>query len=144
MGGDCLSAPRTIDSINHIGDYTLSGSVDILVTTVKIRDGRCSGIVVCYRGRRCNGRNWTPAFCPHRPAGRQGGAPALPKPFQRLRSSVLGTDPGSVPYTPKALFTEEEFEFVFESWDSLQYSPLSIREFWNSRNRLTDGAPQRL
>ncbi|MGA7915545.1 MAG: hypothetical protein WCA00_09940, partial [Candidatus Acidiferrales bacterium] len=30
--------------------------------------------VVCYRGRRHDGRSWTPALCSHRLAGRQGGA----------------------------------------------------------------------
>src|ERR1700689_2312544 len=61
----------------------LFGSVDILVTTMKIRDSWHGAFVVCYRGRRHNGRSWTPALCSHRLAGREGGAPALPKPIQQ-------------------------------------------------------------
>src|SRR4029077_12599506 len=61
----------------------LSGSVDILVTTMKIRDIGRFEIVVSYRGRRCDGRSRTPALCSHRPASLHGGAPALPKPIQQ-------------------------------------------------------------
>src|SRR5580704_6445696 len=59
------------------------GSVDILVTTMKIRDNGSVEIVVCYRGRRCDGRSRTPAVRSHRPASFSGGASALPKPFQQ-------------------------------------------------------------
>src|ERR1700690_1164383 len=50
---------------------------------MKIRDSRSFEYVVCYRGRRCDGRGRAPAFCSHRPAGLQGGASTLPKPFQQ-------------------------------------------------------------
>src|ERR1700674_4673937 len=50
---------------------------------MKIRDTGSVEIVVCYMGRRDDGRSRTPAFCTHRPAGLEGGAPALPKPFQQ-------------------------------------------------------------
>src|ERR1700732_934332 len=50
---------------------------------MKIRDSRCFEFVVCYRGRRHDGRSRTAAFCSHRLASLQGGAPALPKPFQQ-------------------------------------------------------------
>ena len=56
----------------------LSGSVDILVMTMKIRDTRLVEIVICYVGRRDDGRSRTPAFCSHRLARLPGGAPALP------------------------------------------------------------------
>jgi hypothetical protein len=59
------------------------GSVDILVTTMKIRDRRSVETVVCYWGRRHNGRSRTVAFCSHRLAGLEGGASALPKPLQQ-------------------------------------------------------------
>src|ERR1700730_10106852 len=61
----------------------ISGSVDILVTTMKIRDSRSVEIVVSYVGRRDDGRSRTPAFCSHRLASFSGGAPALPKPIQQ-------------------------------------------------------------
>src|ERR1019366_614572 len=60
-----------------------AGSVDILVTIMRIRDTRSVEIVVCYRGRRCDGRGRTPAVCSHRLASFWGGASALPKPFQQ-------------------------------------------------------------
>ena len=59
------------------------GSVDILATTMRIRDRRFSEIVVCFRGRRCDGRSLTPAVCPHSPASLLGGAYSLPKPFRQ-------------------------------------------------------------
>jgi len=59
------------------------GSVDILATTMRIRNRKMTGIGVCYGGRRCDGRSWTPAFCPHRSASLPGGASALPQPLQQ-------------------------------------------------------------
>src|ERR1700691_5994383 len=59
------------------------GSVDILVTTMRIRYILSVEDVVSYVSRRRNGRSWTPAFCSHRPASFAGGAPTLPNPFQQ-------------------------------------------------------------
>ena len=69
---------RHLDLILH----SLSGPVDILVTTMRIRDTRSAEIVVCYGGRSCDGRSRTLAVRSHRPASLPGGAPALPKPFE--------------------------------------------------------------
>src|SRR5271170_4020105 len=71
------------------------GSVDILVTTMKIRDTRSVEIVVCYVGRRDDGRSWTPAFCSHRLARLPGGAPALSKPIQQapIHAAAVAGDP---------------------------------------------------
>src|ERR1700688_3871405 len=71
------------------------GSVDILVTTMKIRDTRSVEIVVCYVGRRDDGRSRTPAFCSHRLARLPGGAPALPKPIQQtpIHAATVAGDP---------------------------------------------------
>jgi len=62
---------------------TCSGSVDILATTMRIRNRKFIRIGVCYGRRRCDGRSWTPALCPHRSASLSGGASALPKPLQQ-------------------------------------------------------------
>src|ERR1700687_458771 len=70
-------------ALRDCGPLRQCGSVDILVTTMRIRDTGSVEIVVCYVGRRCDGRSWTPAVCPHRPASFPGGAPALPKPIQQ-------------------------------------------------------------
>src|SRR5579883_1449849 len=59
------------------------GSVDILTTPMKIGDIRPFETVVCYRGRRCDGRSRTPALRSDRPASLPSGASALPQPFQQ-------------------------------------------------------------
>src|SRR3974390_1018669 len=50
---------------------------------MRIRNRHFLRIVVCYGGRRCDGRSRTPALRSHRSASSQGGAPALPQPFQQ-------------------------------------------------------------
>src|SRR5882672_7461860 len=50
---------------------------------MKIRDTRSVEIVVCYVGRRDDGRSRTPAVRSHRPASLPGGSAALPKPIQQ-------------------------------------------------------------
>src|SRR5580698_6045630 len=71
------------------------GSVDILVTTMKIRDTRSVEIVVRYVGRRDDGRSRTPAFCSDRAASLPGGSPALPKPIQQapIHAAAVAGDP---------------------------------------------------
>src|ERR1700687_3137316 len=73
----------------------LAGSVDILVTIMKIRDTRLVELVVSYIGRRRDGRSRTPAFCSHRLALLPGGAPALPKPIQQapIHAAAVAGDP---------------------------------------------------
>src|SRR6202167_5570166 len=62
---------------------------------MKIRDTRSVEIVVCYVGRRDDGRGRTPAFCSHRPASLPGGSPALPKPIQQtpIHAAAVAGDP---------------------------------------------------
>src|ERR1700691_4692433 len=74
---------------------SLPGSVDILVTTMKSLDTGSVEIVVCYAGRRDDGRGRTPAFCSHRPASLPGGSPALPKPIQQtpIHAAAVAGDP---------------------------------------------------
>ena len=61
---------------------------------MKIRDTRSVEIVVCYVGRRDDGRSRTPAFRSHRRASLPGGAPALPKPIQQapIRAAAVAGD----------------------------------------------------
>src|SRR5579885_2459833 len=59
------------------------GSVDILATTLRIRNRQFLRIAVCYGGRRCDGRSRTPALRSDRSASLQGGASSLPQPFQQ-------------------------------------------------------------
>src|SRR5712691_4605104 len=61
----------------------LFGSVDILARTMRICNRKFFVIVVCYGGRRRNGRSRTPALCSRRPRSLSGGASALPKSFQQ-------------------------------------------------------------
>ena len=85
--GTCQVKDGTTEIIRY------PGSVDILVTTMKIRDSRSFESVVCYRGRRRDGRSRTPALCWRCLAGFEGGAPALPKPIQQapiLSTAVAG------------------------------------------------------
>src|ERR1700676_601914 len=62
---------------------------------MKNRDTRSVEIVVCYTGRRDDGRSRTPAFCSHRTARLPGGAPALPKPIQQapIHAATVAGDP---------------------------------------------------
>src|ERR1700676_329456 len=62
---------------------------------MKNRDTRSVEIVVCYTGRRDDGRSRTPAFCSHRTARLPGGAPALPKPIQQtpIYAAAVAGDP---------------------------------------------------
>src|SRR5579875_2987214 len=73
----------------------LSGSVDILATPMKIGDIRPFETVVCYRGRRCDGRSRTPALRSGRPASLPSGASALPQPFQQtpVQPTAVAGDP---------------------------------------------------
>src|SRR5579875_1498455 len=74
---------------------SLSGSVDILATPMKIGDIRPFKTVVCYRGRRCDGRSRTPALRSDRPASLPSGASALPQPFQQtpVQPTAVAGDP---------------------------------------------------
>src|SRR5579884_2911881 len=71
------------------------GSVDILTTPMKIGDIRPFETVVCYRGRRCDGRSRTPALRSDRPASLPSGASALPQPFQQtpVQPTAVAGDP---------------------------------------------------
>src|SRR5208283_1361098 len=71
------------------------GSVDILATTMRIRNHKFLEIVVCYEGRRCDGRSRTPAFCSHCSASFPSGASPLPQSFQQapIHSAAVAGHP---------------------------------------------------
>src|ERR1700690_444309 len=62
---------------------------------MNICDTRSVEIVVCYLGRRDDGRNRTAAFRSHRRASLPGGASALPKPIQQtpIHTAAVAGDP---------------------------------------------------
>src|SRR5271157_1817442 len=71
------------------------GSVAILATTMRIRNHKFLEIVVCYEGRRCDGRSRTPAFCSHCSASFPSGASPLPQSFQQapIHSAAVAGHP---------------------------------------------------
>src|SRR5579875_3246440 len=88
-----LAAAIRVHAVSHI--LTLNGSVDILATPMKIGDIRPFKTVVCYRGRRCDGRSRTPALRSDRPSSLPSGASALPQPFQQtpVQPTAVAGDP---------------------------------------------------